>query len=80
MCLRSCKLKVEHIQPCSECLEEWAISTRETELFARQCREHARVLHAKQATDQEWRERLDQVAPVDPTFIRINDSLVVESY
>jgi hypothetical protein len=66
VCRYACQLKVEHRDPCDECLAEWAELTRSTEQFARECRQAQRFEAIQRATDEERRAFLDQVAPVVP--------------
>lgn len=67
VCRYACNVKVELRHPCAECLAEWAEAMRELEQFARECRNHARLLHVPEATEAERRAFLDERAPVVTT-------------
>lgn len=77
MCRHACSVKVTFRDACDECTAEWAEAMWELEQFAREARNHARLLHIPHANDEERRAFLDERAPV-VQMMRINDQLVVE--
>lgn len=64
MCKYQCNPKVHLKPPCQDCLAEWA----EDQWRLHRASELNRLAHKvpPHATDREWREHLDEVAPVVP--------------